>query len=134
MPKVGAFAIVFDSEHRILCVRHGYGGFDWTVPGGRVEEYETPLHAVQRELFEETCFESKTIEYKNTYVIAKKDDVILSYLIQIGPQKKWTPNEEITAIGFFHQNELPSPMTSQTMRKIADAYSGIAGQYIELPE
>ncbi len=134
MPKVGAFAIVFDTEERILCVRHGYGGFDWTLPGGRVEEYETPLQALRRELLEETGFLAHETEYKNTYAIAKKDDVILSFLVKARQKNQWLPNAEITEIGFFARAELPSPMTSQTLQKIRDAYENVEGKYIELRE
>ncbi len=134
MPKVGAFAIVFDKEDRILCVRHGYGGCDWTLPGGRVEECETPMEAVSRELREETGFTIDEIVYKNTYAIGKKDDVILSFYVKIRNQLPWSPSGEITDIGFFDKSALPLPMTSQTLRKIKDAYEKVEGTYIELPE
>jgi len=44
---------VFDSERRLLLIRHAEGG-RWTNPGGMVEPFETPADAAIRETWEET--------------------------------------------------------------------------------
>ena len=44
---------VFDSERRLLLIRHSEGG-RWTNPGGMVEPFETPADAAIRETWEET--------------------------------------------------------------------------------
>jgi 8-oxo-dGTP pyrophosphatase MutT (NUDIX family) len=44
---------VFDSERRVLLIRHSDGG-RWTNPGGIVEPFDTPADAAIRETWEET--------------------------------------------------------------------------------
>jgi 8-oxo-dGTP diphosphatase len=50
MSSIGVFASLFDAAGRILLVRQAYGSRHWTTPGGRVEEGESPLAALDREL------------------------------------------------------------------------------------
>jgi len=51
-----AGAVVRDREGRLLLVRRGHAPSEglWSVPGGRVEDGETPEHAAAREVLEET--------------------------------------------------------------------------------
>ena len=50
MPTLGVFAAIFDDIGRILCVRMNYAMQAWTTPGGRVEQGESPLAALKREV------------------------------------------------------------------------------------
>jgi 8-oxo-dGTP diphosphatase len=57
IPCVGA--IVRDGEGRLLMIRRGHAPSAglWSVPGGRIEEGETPEAAIIREVREETGLE-----------------------------------------------------------------------------
>jgi 8-oxo-dGTP pyrophosphatase MutT (NUDIX family) len=47
-------AVVMDDNQQILLIRpHGYSDWNWTLPGGGVEEGEKPIDAARRELHEE---------------------------------------------------------------------------------
>lgn len=49
-----ASAIILNAENKILLVQlHEYDNMQWNVPGGGIENDETPLEAIQRELEEE---------------------------------------------------------------------------------
>jgi predicted NUDIX family NTP pyrophosphohydrolase len=53
MTKRSAVSLVQRGDGRALCVWNKRYGF-WSLPGGKVEEGESPWQAQQRELFEET--------------------------------------------------------------------------------
>lgn len=63
--KLAAVSLIIRADGRLLCVfNQRYNG--WTLPGGRVEDGETPEDAQGRELFEETgcrVFRWRQLEY-----------------------------------------------------------------------
>lgn len=40
--SVGVFAVIFDEQKRILCVKRNYGPKNWTTPGGAIDKDESP--------------------------------------------------------------------------------------------
>ncbi|PWK09599.1 NUDIX domain-containing protein [Tumebacillus permanentifrigoris] len=55
LPRIGVGAVILDDDRRILLVlrnRHPEAG-TWSIPGGKVEPYETLEQAVIREIKEE---------------------------------------------------------------------------------
>lgn len=55
LPRLGVGAVILDDENRILLIlrkRHPEAG-TWSIPGGKVEPYETLERAVVREIKEE---------------------------------------------------------------------------------
>ena len=54
-PRVrGCRVLAFDSEERLLLVRHSYGSGAWMPPGGGLARGECPMTGGIRELLEET--------------------------------------------------------------------------------
>lgn len=124
MPKVGVFAAVRDSENRILCVKLNYGSRNWTLPGGHLEQFESPLNCVKREVLEETGFVVNPGKLISTYSAPDKDDLVLLFDAEIVDSKGFVPNEEISEIEFFSYEELPEQMHSWNLQRIADVFAG----------
>jgi 8-oxo-dGTP diphosphatase len=60
--RVGAYAVVVDDRERILLALWNEGPTPaWTLPGGGVEEGETPPQAAVREAREETGYEVELV-------------------------------------------------------------------------
>lgn len=81
-----AQCIVLDT-HRVLLVENRQDGVTWwCLPGGRIEEGETPEQAVLRELREECCVEG-TIVRRTSHVDYGGGDETYSFLVDIGSQR-----------------------------------------------
>jgi 8-oxo-dGTP diphosphatase len=128
MPSVGVFAAVFDDQRRILLVKMNYGPKSWTTPGGKLDQKnESPIDALKREAREEA---NCTIEPKRLvgiYCAPSRDDLLLMIEADMVEMGEWQPNDEISEIGFFAWNELPSPMDSMNLTRIQDAFEGKTG-------
>ena len=70
MPHYTAvFAVTEEQKIMVLrCYRHAIGEVTLTMPGGMIEESETPLTGIQRELLEETGYKAKDWKPLGTFV------------------------------------------------------------------
>ena len=70
MPHYTAvFAVTEEQKIMVLrCYRHAISEVTLTMPGGMIEESETPLAGIQRELLEETGYKAKDWKPLGTFV------------------------------------------------------------------
>ncbi|MEP7189426.1 MAG: NUDIX domain-containing protein [Roseiflexaceae bacterium] len=127
MPTVGVFAAIFDQQGRILCVKLNYGPLSWTTPGGRVEDGESPVAALIREIHEESGYHAQVEHLVGVYAAPFKDDIVLMMAATIIDSDGWAPNGEIAQIGFFARDALPGPMNPRVQHRILDAFAGRSG-------
>jgi 8-oxo-dGTP diphosphatase len=71
MSSIGVFASLFDTSGRILLVRQAYAAHRWTTPGGRVEDGESPLIALEREVLEEIGCKVQAVHLIGVYANMK---------------------------------------------------------------
>src|SRR2546430_17052357 len=64
---LGAAAVIFDRNGRVLLVRHSYGQRGWELPGGGRQAKESLQQAVLREIREELAVEAVTAEIPAVY-------------------------------------------------------------------
>jgi len=74
-PAVTAFALVERDGHYLVLKRsqEPYRG-RWELPGGFVEERETPAEAVRREIYEETGLRARALSIVGAYTSRYGDD------------------------------------------------------------
>lgn len=129
MTTIGVFAMVFNENEKLLCVRMNYAEKKWTTPGGRVEPGENPSEALEREVREETGFNVSVGDLIGVYAKPFEDDVVLSFEAKVLSQEEWEPNDEITELHWFSSNEIPRDMTRVVRSRIQDAFAGRRGVY-----
>lgn len=128
---IGVFAMIFDDEGRLLCVRMNYANGGWTTPGGRVEPGESPVDALRREVLEETGYTVNPKSLIGVYAKPFEDDVVLCFEACITSRSDWVPNEEITEVRWFSAAELPTDMSAVVKARIQDALAGKRGVFRE---
>jgi len=127
MSSIGVFASLFDAAGRILLVRHAYGSRHWTTPGGRVEENESPLAALQREVLEEIACEVQVAHLIGVYAKPYRDDLVLSFAVALVRGTPQACPPEIAEIAFFVREELPRDIAFNSRIRIEDAFDHCRG-------
>src|SRR3989344_4155654 len=79
---MGAFGIIFDKQKRVLLV-HRLDYDLWNLPGGKLENYESPISGVKREVKEETGLEVEISRLVGVYSKAEKNDIVFSFICKI---------------------------------------------------
>ncbi|MEO0870075.1 MAG: NUDIX domain-containing protein [Cyanobacteria bacterium J06642_11] len=119
MFKIGAFAMIFDPQQRVLlCLRTDFDA--WNLPGGGVESGELPTEGVIREVKEETGLEVEVTRLIAVYGKPHRDELVFSFICRsIGGQLSAT--EESRECRFFEINQLPANTISNHVERIYDA-------------
>lgn len=118
---IGAFGIIFDEQKRILLVhRRDYDL--WNLPGGTLEDFESPANAVKREVKEETGLEVEVIKLLGVYNKENKNDIAFSFLCKV-VSGVITLNDEADRIEYFEVDKLPTNTVPKQMERIKDALS-----------
>lgn len=116
---LGAFAIIFDDDQRVLlCHRRDVDL--WNLPGGGVEHGETPWDAVVREVHEETGLQVRVQRLQGVYAKPETDDLVFSFVCEI-IGGGITLNDEANEIAWFSLNNIPENFPAKQRQRIRDA-------------
>jgi 8-oxo-dGTP diphosphatase len=117
---IGSFGIITDDNDRILlCLRNDYP--IWNLPGGGVENAETPWQAVIREVKEETGIDVEVEKLIGVYSKPETNDVAFSFKCKfIGGTITLT--EESRDIKYFHVHEIPENTSQKQIERIHDYF------------
>jgi 8-oxo-dGTP pyrophosphatase MutT (NUDIX family) len=134
---------VFDSERRVLLIRHSEGG-RWTNPGGMVEPFETPADAAIRETWEETgLFVELTRfigvfggrDHHITYV--NGDEIVyLAFAFEaraVGGRLVPDGKESLEARYVTQEEACALDLSPQTRRALSVVFGGSDGTYFDAP-
>jgi ADP-ribose pyrophosphatase YjhB (NUDIX family) len=124
---LGVRGLILDGEGRVFLVKHSYMA-GWHLPGGGVEEGETLLEALERELREEGNIEPSAPPVLHAVYFnrraSRRDHVALYVLRSFRQTAPPQPNHEIVAHGFFATHELPHDTSRATRERIAEVLGG----------
>ena len=119
MFTIGAFAIIFDSEGRVL-LSHRRDMDLWNLPGGRVESGELPTEAVIRETREETGLDVSVERLVGVYGKKDVDDLVFAFRCSV-TGGVLGPTEEAGKQAFFRIEALPENTIPKHVERILDA-------------
>jgi 8-oxo-dGTP pyrophosphatase MutT (NUDIX family) len=123
---LGTRTAVFDSEGRVLLVRHTYAP-GWLLPGGGVERGETIAQSAIRELQEEASIIAEADPVLHGICLnheAFPGDHVAVLSLHMFRRETFAPNNEIAAADFFAVAQLPEGTTAGTRRRIEEIASG----------
>lgn len=123
----GAFAAVFDDQGRLLCVRHNYGDGRWSLPGGGIEDGETVVAALRREIREETGLEVEPARLITSYSRPEPGRQSVLIRCKVTGGELIPSNDEIAEVAFFAEDELPATLGPAGRMGTRDAFSGEFG-------
>ena len=119
MFTIGSFAVIFDSENRILlCHRRDIDA--WNLPGGVVESGELPTEAVIRETLEETGLNIEIERLAGIYGKADKDEFVFSFVARVVGGKIGSTDEADECI-YFSLDKFPENTLSKHVERVEDA-------------
>lgn len=128
-------AVVTDPSGRVLLCQQSGGHRLWGLPGGKIRNSESPVHAVIRDVFEETGMDIKVVDLVGLYQLtgdACGDDLpdVLVHVFRAtahDPEATLNSPGRICALAWLEPEWLPHPMTATTRIAIADAAAGQSG-------
>lgn len=125
LPKVGVGTVIFNDQNEILLIKRKKKpeANHWSIPGGKVDWFETLEEAVIREIKEETgldiqvkellCVTDHILQEENVHYVAP------TYLSEVtGGQIEKGIDDAILDIGWFSLKSLPKPLTLTTQNAL----------------
>lgn len=128
-------AVVTDAAGRVLLCQQSQGHRLWGLPGGKIRQGESPIHAVIRDVREETGMEMEVVDLVGLYQLTGNGcgDGLPDVLMHVfratanGSEAMVNAPGRICALAWHDPDALPWPTTATTRTAIAHAVAGRAG-------
>ncbi len=123
--RIGAFAIILgERDEALLCLR---GDLNlWNLPGGAVEQGESPWEAVVREVEEETGLVVRVERLAGVYWRPRELEVAFSFVCRVvggEVRRTW----EAVESGYFALEEVPRRSNRRHVEMVMGARDGSGG-------
>jgi ADP-ribose pyrophosphatase YjhB (NUDIX family) len=129
-------AVIGDPAGRVLLCQQSQGHRLWGLPGGKIRNGESPLHAVIRDVREQTGTEIEIIDLVGIYHLTNNGDggpelpdVLMHAFrgrVASGDVAVNSPGR-ICRLAWHDAGALPEPLTATARAAIADAMTGRSG-------
>jgi ADP-ribose pyrophosphatase YjhB (NUDIX family) len=106
MGSLGAFALIYDGEGRLLLC-HRRDADVWNLPGGRVEHGESPWQAAVRETREEARLEVSVRRLALVDHRPERDELVFTFAC-VANGGTFTPNDEMDQFAWVPPADLPA--------------------------
>lgn len=123
---LGTRTAVFDTQKRVLLVKHSYAP-GWLLPGGGVERGETVYQSAEREIREEAGIVAEEVPMLRGICLNDSQfpgDHVAVLVLHKFSRQPWKPSLEITDAQFFDINELPTSISGGTRRRLDEILTG----------
>jgi ADP-ribose pyrophosphatase YjhB (NUDIX family) len=128
-------AIIEDAAGRVLLCQQNGGHRLWGLPGGKIRHAESPMHAVVRDIREETGMETDILDIVGIYQLTGNGcgEGLPDLLVYVFRGRLASGEPAVNAPGricrlaWYEVDALPQPLTATTRTAIVDAVAGRAG-------
>ncbi|MDP1706992.1 MAG: NUDIX domain-containing protein [bacterium] len=113
---IGAFSIIIDDENKVLLCKRRDKDL-WNLPGGRVEQGESPWAAAIREAHEEINVDISIEKLVGVYFKKEQEEIVFQFLARIEdgiPSK----SEESKEVAYFDVSALPENTAPRQKERI----------------
>ena len=116
--SIGAFAIILDSQERVLlCHRRDYNL--WNLPGGGMHYNEAPWECVVREVREEVGLDVEVERLAGVYSKRNQTDLVFSFVCKV-VGGEITLTDEADKIEYFSIGDIPKNTSPKQVERIKD--------------
>ena len=128
-------AVITDDAGRVLLCQQSQGHQLWGLPGGRIKEAESPMHAAVRDIRAETGLETHVVDLVGIYQLTGDTggehlpDVLMHVFrgtVDGGEASVNSPGR-IQRLSWHEPGQLPGRLTATARAAIADATAGRSG-------
>jgi ADP-ribose pyrophosphatase YjhB (NUDIX family) len=127
-------AVISDDAGRLLLCQLRQGHLLWGLPGGKIRNGESPVHAVIRDVREETGTEIEIIDLVGLYCLTGRgcgdqlpDAIVHVFRGRVHGEVALNAPGRIVRLSWHDADALPGSMTATTRAALADAIVGRQG-------
>jgi 8-oxo-dGTP diphosphatase len=136
IPMVSAAAgLIFDTEGQVLLMREGYGRERYGLPGGVIEQGESPRATAVREVKEECGLDVRATELVAIYHLRTDRSEGLRFFFRcqiLGGEPLIPETGEVAELMWAPPTHLPTPTTESAPYAIQDCLAGRKCIYREI--